>query len=160
MDDYLEYAEYDGIYLALDKREEQLRGLTTWLDNFYGEESLKAFDGYANKDVEHLEQVCFDLIRFKLKNTQFRHIGQGQKSSHFFGDEEIWGIFKNKHFQYSNKAKDDEYDVNSNAEDLESHINRRDADFAKSIKQDVDDNMEDCYSRLKNEQQFKNRETN
>ena len=61
MDEYLDTFNYNKIYTALDDREEQFRGLTSWLDSFYSG-SNKAFDGYKNRDVDKLKDLCFDYI--------------------------------------------------------------------------------------------------
>jgi hypothetical protein len=148
MDEYLEYFGYEGIPLALDNREEQFRGLASWLDNFQGEGSKKAFDKYKEKDVDLLKIVCFDLIRFKLQNTEFRKIGQGQKDSHFFGNKDIWHKFNKSHLDIISRVS--EVDINYDAQDLESHIQDRDNKFIKSIKEDVKINISDCYSILNN----------
>jgi hypothetical protein len=150
MDSYLEYCEYDNIPIALQGREEQFRGLTSWVENFRGEDSKKAFDSYKESDVDDLEVVCFDLIRFRLQNTEFRKIGQGQKENHFFGNKEIWEKFNENHSRFIEEAKDSESNIDYNAQDLESHIKDRDKSFGNKIKEDVEDNMSECESMLRN----------
>ena len=59
MDEYLDAFGYNQHYTALDDREEQFRGLTSWLDTFYSG-SNKAFDGYKPRDVDKLRDFCFE----------------------------------------------------------------------------------------------------
>ena len=59
MDDYLEYLNRTSAFMALDDREEQFRGLTRWLDNYYGNNaSKKVFSGYKPSDIDTLRDLC------------------------------------------------------------------------------------------------------
>lgn len=127
MDEYLEYFRYDGIYTQLDKREDQFLNLTKWLENFYGEGSKKAFDGYSDSDVDDLKEIAFDYLRIRNKydGKEFRNLADGQKENHFFGDVDIWDSFSSKHEEIRTKISEEpEIDINSN--DLKSHLDDRD----------------------------------
>jgi hypothetical protein len=127
MDEYLEYLEYDGIYTQLDKREDQFLNLTKWLNNFYGEESSKAFDGYKNDDVDDLKIIAFHYIRTQYEGKEFRILAEGQKTNHFFGDKKIWHNFSKYHFD---KVKDiQEAPIDYNSKDLKKHLDDRDTKF-------------------------------
>lgn len=137
MDEYLEYFSYDGIYTQLDKREDQFLFLTKWLDNFYGENSKKAFDGYTNADVDDLKEIAFDYLRIRNKydGKEFRILADGQKENHFFGNKDIWNSFSNKHDEIRDKISEEpEIDFNSN--DLKSHLDDRDNKYFESSKFD------------------------
>jgi hypothetical protein len=149
MDDYLDYQGYNGIYTALDDREEQFRGLTTWLDNFLGD-SKRPFDGYKKSDVIDLQALCFDLIRIKLKNEKFRYVGQGQQPNHFFGNKELWLSFKENHNQIIKGYTETVIDYDSPK--IEEHLNSRDSNFANAIGKLVEDNIEAHYQKLRNKQ--------
>ena len=150
MDEYLDYLEYNGIYTALDDREEQFRDLTTWLNNFYGETSVKPFPMYSDNDVDDLKTLCFELVRIKLKNEKFRFVGRGQRPNHFFGNKEIWGSFMNKHFSLSESYKELPLDFGSS--NIEAHLNSRDSDFRTKIGEQIVFNVDSHYSKLRNKQ--------
>ncbi|NNT70922.1 hypothetical protein HKT18_01720 [Flavobacterium sp. IMCC34852] len=150
MDEYLEYQDYNGIYTALDEREEQFRGLTNWLNTFYGETSAKAFDGYKNSDVDELKSVAFDLIRMKFKNEKFRYLAQGQKQNHFFGTREIWSSFLSNHEKIISSFKEEQIDFNIN--NLEAHLNSRDTNLKNNIGDLIDENVDIHYQKLRNKQ--------
>lgn len=135
MDEYLEYLEYDGIYTQLDSREDQFLSLTKWLNTFYGEPSKKAFDGYADSDVDDLKTIAFDYLRFRNEydGKEFRNLAEGINDKHFFGDKDIWKSFSSKHSEIIKKLpKEPEIDFNS--KNLESHLNKRDELFFESSK--------------------------
>lgn len=139
MDEYLEYLEYDGIYTQLDSREDQFLFLTKWLNNFYGETSKRAFDGYSDSDVDDLKSIAFDYLRFRNEydGKEFRNLAEGNRDKHFFGDKEIWSSFSSKHNEIIQKLPEEpQIDFNSN--NLEKHLNSRDKLFFDSSKLEND----------------------
>jgi len=139
MDEYLEYLEYDGIYTQLDRREDQFLNLTKWLNNFYGEESSKAFDGYKNDDVDDLKIIAFHYIRTQYEGKEFRILAEGQKANHFFGDKKIWQSFSKDHFD---KVKDiQEPPIDYNSKDLKKHLDDRDTKFFESTLNDKEESF-------------------
>ncbi len=150
MDDYLDSLEYNGIYTALDDREEQFRELTRWLDNFYGETSGKAFQKYRNDDVDDLKAVCYDLIRLKYKNEKFRYVGRGQRQNHLFGDKQIWASFQKSHFEELKGYEEHPIDYNSSK--ISHHLNDRDSDFNSKLGKIIDANVDLHYQKLRNRQ--------
>lgn len=133
MDEYLEYLEYDGIYTQLDSREDQFLFLTKWLNNFYGETSKRAFDGYSDSDVDELKSIAFDYLRFRNEydGKEFRILGEGNKDKHFFGDKDIWSSFSSKHNEIIQRLPD-EPQIDFNSTNLEKHLNARDKMFFDS----------------------------
>jgi hypothetical protein len=150
MDEYLDYQGYNGIYTALDEREEQFRGLTNWLNSFIGEDSSKPFDGYKNSDVIDLQSLCFDLIRIKFKNEKFRYVAQGQRPNHFFGNKEIWLSFKKAHDNIIRSYTETEIDYDSS--NIQAHLNSRDSAFNNTIGKLIDENVDNHYQKLRNKQ--------
>lgn len=150
MDEYLEWFNYNGIYTTLDEREEQFRGLTNWLINYYGEESKKPFDNYKNDDVDDLKALCYDLIRIKYKNEKFRYVAQGQRQNHFFGDKDIWKSFHNEHRKIVKTYNEPKIDYN--VINLEAHLNSIDSDFKNKIGLLLDENVDNHYQKLRNKQ--------
>ncbi|SHI57503.1 hypothetical protein [Algibacter luteus] len=135
MDEYLEYLEYDGIYTQLDSREDQFLFLTKWLNNFYGESSKRAFDGYSDSDVDDLKSIAFDYLRFRNEydGKEFRNLAEGNRDKHFFGDKEIWSSFSSKHHEIIQKIPE-EPQIDFNSKNLEKHLNSRDKLFFDSSK--------------------------
>lgn len=155
MDDYLDYLDYNGIYTQLDGREDQFINLTRWLNNFYGEESSKAFDGYRNDDVDDLKVIAYDYIRIQYEGKKFRNLAYGLKENHYFGDKEIWSSFRDFHFEQKKKIVEDKIDLNS--QNLERHLNDRDNRFFELSKQGgtksyLHENDENHYTWLRNKQ--------
>lgn len=150
MDEYLDWFDYNGIYTTLDEREEQFRGLTSWLINFYGENSKKAFDDYRDDDVDDLKTLCYDLIRIKYKNEKFRYVAQGQKQNHFFGSKEIWESFQKEHRKITGSFDEPKIDVN--IKNLEAHLNSIDSKFKEEIGKQLDENVDNHYTKLRNKQ--------
>ncbi len=152
MDDYLDYLDYNGIYTQLDGREDHCIYLTRWLNTYYGGESIKAFDGYSNLDVDDLKYIAYDYIRIPYEGKKFRHIAHGLKENHFFGDKNIWSSFKNIHSENMDKIKEPKIDLNS--QNLERHLNDRDVNYfevSKNEKGDsfFDENVDDHYTQLR-----------
>jgi hypothetical protein len=150
MEEYLDYMQYNGIYTALDDREEQFRDLASWLKSFYGESSVKPFDGYSDSNVNDLETCAFELIRIKLKNEKFRYLGRGQRPNHFFGNKDLWKSFFDTHTDIIDSYVENPIDLNT--KDIEKHLNGRDNDLKEAIGQDLIDNVDLHYQRLRNRQ--------
>ncbi|MEP2023437.1 MAG: hypothetical protein ABJH98_07935 [Reichenbachiella sp.] len=150
MEEYLDFMEYNGIYTALDDKEEQFRDLASWLKSFYGESSAKPFDGYSDSDVDDLKSSAFDLIRIRLKNEKFRYLGRGQRPNHFFGNKDLWESFFNSHLDIVGGYVENKIDLNT--KDIEKHLNGRDNDLKEGIGQGLVDNVDLHYQRLRNRQ--------
>ncbi len=131
MEEYLWRWEYDGIYTQLDKREDQFISLHKWLSTFYEKDSAKAFDGYADTDVDDLKSIAFDYLRCSFEGKRFRTLADGNRINHFFGNKEIWSSFRDKHKEIIDQLPKEspiEYDSNN----LVAHLNDRDKRFYKS----------------------------
>jgi hypothetical protein len=131
MEEYLWRWEYDGIYTQLDKREDQFISLHKWLSTFYEKDSAKAFDGYADTDVDDLKSIAFDYLRCSFEGKRFRTLADGNRNNHFFGNKEIWSSFRDIHKEIIDQLPNEspiEYDSNN----LVAHLNDRDKRFYKS----------------------------
>lgn len=155
MDDYLESLEYNGIYTQLDGREDQLINLTKWLNNFYGCESKRAFDGYSDDDVDDLKNIAYDYIRAKYEGKSFRKLADGNRETHLFGNEEIWRKFSEIHFPKIEKVLDEESDIDYDSKDIEAHLNERDKMYKESVETFLDENLNEHHQLIKN-LQYKN----
>lgn len=152
MNDYLDYLGYVGIYTQLDGREDQFINLTKWLKNFYGEGSIKAFDGYKNADVDDLKTIAFDYIRVKFEGKKFRYLGYGQKQSHFFGNKNIWIDFRDSHFKSVEPIQALETAPNLDSNNLSATLNERDQIFTDSVYKILEDNLDEHYTQLRYKQ--------
>jgi hypothetical protein len=159
MDDYLDYLGYNGVYTQLDGREDLFIFLTKWLKTFYGEESVKAFDGYKNDDVDDLKLIAYDYIRAvrwaQYEGKEFRIIADGLKENHFFGDRAIWKSFRDFHFARIQAVKDSEERIDLQSENLKAYLDDRDKRFFEKTKNDqgmsfLDENLDTHRQQLRN----------
>lgn len=163
MDDYLNSLEYDGIYTQLDGREDHLISLTKWKNAFLNTKdnpqtatgSKKAFDGYEANDVDDLQNIAYDYIRARYEGKEFRKLSEGQSDKHLFGDEKIWGLFKDKHFEKTNLLLEDEVEIDFNSQNLTEHLKDRDNKYKKNIEDFLKRNLNDYY-QLVNNKKYKN----
>ena len=146
MDDYLEYLEYDNLYIQLDKKEEQFRDLTRWIETYKSGESGKAFDGYTTSDVDDLKCLSFDFIRSDYEGKEFRNIAKGQRGSHFFGNEEIWRDFVNQWTSIMNNVVLPSPDFSSS--NLKAHLDSIDQQFKNQVKQEFADIVREALTSL------------
>jgi len=160
MDDYLDNLEYDGIYTQLDGREDHLISLTKWKKSFLNLKetppsatgSKKAFDNYASDDVDDLINIAYDYIRVRHEGKDFRKISEGKKENHLFGSQEVWKSFKEKHFNQSDKAVEQEEEINFDFQNIEAHLNDRDQKYKENIGKYLKQNLNDHYQLIRNKQ--------
>lgn len=158
MDDYLDYLGYNGVYTQLDGREDLFIFLTKWRKTFYGEESVKAFDGYRNMDVDDLKAIAYDYIRVvpwaQFEGKGFRIIADGLKENHFFGNKAIWNDFRDFHFSHVQEVKDSEGRIDLASENLKAYLDDRDKKFFDKTKNDkgrsfLDENLDAHQQQLR-----------
>ncbi len=150
MNEYLDVVGYEGMYTQLDGREDLFISLTKWTENFYGESSGKAFDGYLDDDVDDLKMISFDFIRAKYEGKSFRQLGSGLRESHLFGKKEIWRNFSDNHFDKIQPIKDSEDKINFDSLDLTSSLNDRDNKFSNAARTILFGGFKDALSELYN----------
>lgn len=150
MDDYLEYYNYENCYTQLDGREDLFISLARWIETFRGKDSEKGFDGYTENDVNDLEQISYSYIRAKFEGKSFRLLAHGRKGSHFFGNKEIWSVFRDKHFDGIQPIEDSELEPDFGAFDVVSNLNDRDSKFAVEASQLLDGNFKNASQALNN----------
>jgi len=152
MDDYLEYYDYENCYTQLDGREDLFINLARWIETYLGKDSEKGFDGYIEDDVNDLEQIAYSYIRAKFEGKSFRLLAHGRKGSHFFGNKEIWSVFRDKHFDGIHVIEDNELAPDFGAFDVTSNLNDRDSKFAFEANQLLTGNFKNASQALRNNQ--------
>ncbi len=163
IDDYLDYLNYKGIYAMADTpndgKEDLFKYLKKWIKTFEGKGSDKGFDGYTQGDVDDLKTVCFDYIRAKIGKSYdgkiFRHIADGQKMSHFFGNKEIWTSFREDHFQFVSSAGEEvdaKYPIDYDSQNLEKSLSNRDMAFMELVQDQLTENIDKHLTKLRNKQ--------
>jgi hypothetical protein len=160
IDEYLVYLQYDGIYAMADTpndgKEDLFLYVKKWLKTFGdGKESSKGFDGYEGMDVDDLKNICFDYIRAKIGKSYdgkiFRHIADGQRKNHFFGDRKIWKDFAEKHFTTvvpAIKKIDAENPIDYYSDNIEASLSDRDGKFRSEILDGITRNIEEHQTDL------------
>jgi hypothetical protein len=126
MEEYLAYLGYDGMFTQLDGREDPFINLTKWLKKYRDGESNSGFDGYDETDVDDLQTISFDYIRYKWEGKDFRKIAEGQKGSHYFGSKEVWTTFKDTHIEKVEPINKEEEDIDYSSQDLSATLEARD----------------------------------
>jgi hypothetical protein len=133
MEDYLAYLGYEGMYTQLDGREDPFINLTKWMKKYRGGESNSGFDGYDEGDVDDLQTIAFDYIRYKWEGKDFRKIAEGQKGSHFFGSKEIWTTFRDAHVEKVDPINQSEEEIDLSSHDLSATLEARDNSWHKKV---------------------------
>lgn len=129
MEGYLDHLGYQGVYTQLDGREDQFITLTKWMKRYRGGESNSGFDGYGEDDVDDLQMIAFDYIRYRWEGKDFRKIADGKKATHFFGNKEIWEKFRDAHFNKVEPISENEEPVDMSSPDLQATLNARDIEW-------------------------------
>jgi hypothetical protein len=159
IDEYLAYLEYDGIYAMADTpndgKEDLFLFLKKWIEKYFDKQSADGFDGYDNFEVEELKFICFDYIRAKIGKSYdgkfFRNIADGRKENHFFGNNDIWKSFKEKHNEIvipPIQKINDEMPIDSNSKNIENHLSARDKIFKDFVLDDLEDNIKEHLTEL------------
>ncbi len=134
MEEYLEYIGEEGIYTALEFREEAFINLYKTLKSFKKGSAGKGIWAYDEIDLENLKMRYFDYIWYNQATHDFRYFKK------IFSDENRWKVFNNRVKECVNDnplASMDEYRQNHPEEseiDI-SQIRQNDykADFGKGL---------------------------
>jgi hypothetical protein len=146
MDDYLDYHDYNNLYIQLDGKEDHCIFLNKWIQNLSSGESAKGFDGYTNKDVDDLKCICFDFIRAGYEGKEFRIIAEGHRENHFFGNEDIWRSF---HDGWVSIMKNVDYqNPDFTTSNLKYHLESIDKDFENQVLDKFKDLVKDSMYSL------------
>jgi ParB-like chromosome segregation protein Spo0J len=133
MMEYLSYLGYDGIYTALDGREDQLIHVADWRKKYEGGQSNTGFDGYTDADVNDLIMIAFDYVRDKKEGKEFRLLADGNKGNNFFSNEEVWRQFRDTHFGRVMPISEEEPPIDATSEHIEEELKARDSEWQKRV---------------------------
>jgi hypothetical protein len=144
MDEYLEYLNFSGIYTRLDKKEDLFINLSKSLRQ-YVNGSTKVKWEYNNLDVNELKIIAFNHIRANYEGKEFRKIVQpSAKDSIFCRSRELWDEFKKGHDKIMESYEEpdiEEIRKKNPKEDLSKILRGVDADFEKSLKSQLIENV-------------------
>lgn len=133
MEKFLHEYGYDGIYTRLEKTEGPFVDLANWLESYRKRgASVKGIDWeYNDSDISDLERVCFDYIRARYEDKEFRAIGATGKAGSIFFHKDLWDSFLQMHM---NNIPEDEKTAQELREefpdeDLSKLLGQRDADW-------------------------------
>lgn len=146
MEDYLQEYGYDGIYTRLDKTEGPFVDLANWLEAYKknGANVRNVDWPYSDSDISDLKLVCFDYIRARYEDKEFRAIGATGKNGSIFFHKDLWDSFLQKH---QNETPVDDKTVQELREqypneDLSDLLRRRDADWVNNAKGNLKGNLQ------------------
>jgi len=153
MERYLDDIGHSKNYIFLNGREEQFRGLTRWLWQYKDCESKKLFDACTNMDIEELRLACYDYIRIRATNDDFRKIGGAKEANgHIIGVKNAWIYFKNgwKEIKENNKV-DTQLNIDTDDfDELTKNISNSEKEFSANLKELLDGNLEDAFEIVHN----------
>lgn len=140
MVEYLKYINCDGIFTALDGREDHLINLTDWIEKYKGGQSATGFDGYTDADVADMTMIAFDYIRYKKEGKDFRTIAAGNSGNNFFSDKKVWEEFRDRHFENVVPITNEEPPIDKTSPDIAQEIKARDEEWSNKVHDKMEEN--------------------
>ncbi len=144
MEQYLDDIGHSKNYIFLNDREEQFRGLTRWMKQYKDCESKKLFDTCKKMDIEQIRLACYDYIRIKTTNDDFRKIGGAKEAkSHIVGVENAWIEFRDG-WEKIKKTNRVDTQLNIDTDDYEvltKNIEKSEREFNANLKELLDNNL-------------------
>lgn len=146
MEEYLQEYGYDGIYTRLDKTEGPFVDLASWLESYKkrGANVHNVDWPYTDFDISDLKLVCFDYIRARYEDKEFRAIGATGKNGSIFFHKDLWDSFLQKHQDETpldDKTVQELREQYPN-EDLSVLLRKRDADWVNHAKGNLRGNLQ------------------
>lgn len=158
MDDYLETYGYDGMYTQLDGNEDSFLKLDAALRKYNAGNVSSMWDYSPESDTSDLKLCAFDYIRLGFEQTDFRDIIRtpSKSNSSFFANKEIWGSFRDKHFEIVEGVEEEPVaelvKKNPNA-DLKRLLRIRDSNWRKKVDEGLRGNYIVHKDKLSNKQE-------
>jgi len=155
MDEYLEGLGYDGIYTRLEETEGMFVDLDRYLQKYEQPSGTRlALWDYQDQDVSDLKLIFYDYIRARLGSDKgYRFIGNPSKKESMFCIKEIWGEFRDEHFNKIDLITKSEKSIDAlRAEnpdlDLEKLLKHRDEDWKQKVDASLKKNLGQSIRRL------------
>lgn len=160
MEEYLQEYGYDGIYTRLDKTEGPFVDLASWLESYKkrGANVRNVDWPYNDSDISDLKLVCFDYIRARYEDKEFRAIGATGKSGSIFFHKDLWDSFLQKHQDETPLDDETVQELREQYpdEDLSVLLRKRDADWVNQAKGNLQGNLQ-RHSRKLDDRRAANR---
>lgn len=160
MEEYLQEYGYDGIYTRLDKTEGPFVDLASWLESYKkrGANVRNVDWPYNDSDISDLKLVCFDYIRARYEDKEFRAIGATGKSGSIFFHKDLWDSFLQKHQDETPLDDETVQELREQYpdEDLSVLLRKRDADWVNQAKGNLRGNLQ-RHSRKLDDRRAANR---
>ncbi|MHB8070598.1 MAG: hypothetical protein ACYDHF_01400 [Candidatus Cryosericum sp.] len=153
MDDYLDTYGYQGIYTRLERTEGPFVDLDRYLEA-YKNNKTKAANAvkwsYDDSDISDLKQVCFDYIRSRYEDKEFREIARPGTDGCIFTYKELWKSFLEEHRTQvpKDKSTTDELRKLHPEEPVNQLLRNRDLEWAAAAKGPLEGNLGKYRSRL------------
>lgn len=153
MDDYLSTLGYEEMYPMLDHYEDQFLSLQKGLQDLRKHSAIASTDWeYTDTDVDDLQVIAFDYIRYGQEGKEFRRICKPSKTDWaIFQSKSIWDSFKEEHEKAIEKVEepdlDDEIAAHPEIDRVEI-LRARDARWKKAIEDDFKQNLKYSVRKL------------
>lgn len=139
MDEYLKYIEEEGIYTALEGREEAFINLRSTIKSFKSGRAGNNIWAYKNMDVDDLKIIFFDYIRLNIPTHDFRVFKE------VFSNEEHWKKFKENE---SHIIEDEDNVIESFDDYRKKYPDSEETDISKIRQNDYKTRVIDGLNRL------------
>ena len=152
MEEYLEEYGYNGIYTRLEKTEGPFVDLQRYIDSYdkRGANVSNVNWAYSDSDVSDLKTVCFDYIRARYEDKDFREIAKTGKEGSIFFHQDLWEAFLADHMEKTPKDEESIDDLRQKYpdEDLSQLLKRRDNDWNEQAKGKLSGNLQRFTRKL------------
>lgn len=146
MEEYLQEYGYDGIYTRLEKTEGPFVDLARYLDSYEkrGANVRNVDWDYTSSDISDLKLVCFDYIRARYEDKEFRDIAKTGRDGSIFFYKDLWMAFLENHQENIPLDQEtvEELRQSHPGEDLSKLLRSRDNDWVEQAKDYLKGNLQ------------------
>lgn len=153
MDTYLFALGYEDMYPMLDHYEDQFLSLQKGLQDLRKHSAIANTDWeYTDTDIDDLQDIAFDYIRYGQEGKEFRRICKPSKTDWaLFQNETVWSSFKEQHDKTLKTVEEPELDVEIAAHpgmERVEVLRARDARWKASVEDDFKNNLKYSVRKL------------
>lgn len=151
MEEYLEMYGYQGIYTRLEKTEGPFVDLNRYLEAYKNKTKATGIVDwpYDESDISDLKLVCFDYIRSRYEDKEFREIARPQEGGCIFAHKGLWDSFFSEHKRVpKDKSTTDELRKLHPEEPVNQLLRNRDLEWAAAAKGSLEGNLGKYRSKL------------